>query len=72
MADRMPVILGDEVSTDIWLNSSSEATFKTVLKPYDKPDLVRSPCSHLFFVNRRSELVGRLTLILCPRRPGIQ
>ena len=40
MADRMPVILGDEVSTDIWLNSSSEATFKTVLKPYDKPDLV--------------------------------
>ena len=36
----MPVILGDEASTDIWLNGSPDTKFSSVLKPYEKEDLV--------------------------------
>ncbi|XP_045795293.1 abasic site processing protein YoqW isoform X1 [Trifolium pratense] len=35
--DRMPVILGDKVSTDTWLSSTSG--FKSVMKPYEESDL---------------------------------
>ncbi|KAL2935735.1 Embryonic stem cell-specific 5-hydroxymethylcytosine-binding protein [Bienertia sinuspersici] len=38
--DRMPVILGDEVTTDIWLNGSSDTKFSPLLKPYEKEDLI--------------------------------
>ncbi|XVF32079.1 hypothetical protein REPUB_Repub17cG0051000 [Reevesia pubescens] len=38
--DRMPVILGDEESTDTWLNGSK---IDTLLKPYENPDLVWYP-----------------------------
>lgn len=38
--DRMPVILGDEESTDTWLNDSSSANFDKLLQPYEGPDLV--------------------------------
>ncbi|XP_021762821.1 uncharacterized protein LOC110727562 [Chenopodium quinoa] len=41
--DRMPVILGDEASTDLWLNGSSDTKFNTVLKPYEKADLIWYP-----------------------------
>jgi len=34
----MPVILGDKDSTDTWLSSAS--SFKSVMKPYEEPDLV--------------------------------
>lgn len=39
--DRMPVILGDERSTDEWLNGSL-TKYDMLLKPYEKSDLVRS------------------------------
>lgn len=41
--DRMPVILGDEASTDIWLNGASDTKFSSVLKPYEKEDLAWYP-----------------------------
>ncbi|XP_057516027.1 uncharacterized protein LOC130797459 [Amaranthus tricolor] len=41
--DRMPVILGDEASTDIWLNGSPDTKFSSVLKPYEKEDLTWYP-----------------------------
>ncbi|XP_027336775.1 uncharacterized protein LOC113850427 [Abrus precatorius] len=40
--DRMPVILGDKDSIDTWL-SSSDSSFKSVLKPYEESDLVWYP-----------------------------
>lgn len=39
--DRMPVILGDQESSDTWLNGFSSSKFNTVLKPYENSDLVR-------------------------------
>ncbi|KMT10072.1 hypothetical protein BVRB_5g118350 [Beta vulgaris subsp. vulgaris] len=41
--DRMPVILGDEASIDIWLNGASDTKFSSFLKPYEKADLVWYP-----------------------------
>ncbi|KAA8550550.1 hypothetical protein F0562_002234 [Nyssa sinensis] len=41
--DRMPVILGDERSTDAWLFGSSSSKFVTILKPYEEPDLAWYP-----------------------------
>ncbi|XP_021907327.1 uncharacterized protein LOC110821713 [Carica papaya] len=41
--DRMPVILADKASTDTWLNISSTPKFDSVLKPYEKDDLVWYP-----------------------------
>ncbi|GMY33730.1 abasic site processing protein HMCES [Fagus crenata] len=41
--DRMPVILGDKVSTDTWLNGSSSSKFDNMLKPYEDADLVWYP-----------------------------
>ncbi|GMI73479.1 hypothetical protein like AT2G26470 [Hibiscus trionum] len=38
--DRMPVILGDKGSIDMWLNGSE---VDTLLKPYENPDLVWYP-----------------------------
>ncbi|XP_010547833.1 PREDICTED: embryonic stem cell-specific 5-hydroxymethylcytosine-binding protein isoform X2 [Tarenaya hassleriana] len=38
--DRMPVILGDKDSVDMWLDDPSTSRLKTVLKPYESPDLV--------------------------------
>jgi len=35
----MPVILGSKESTDTWL-SSSDSSFKRVMKPYEESDLV--------------------------------
>ncbi|XP_043718525.1 abasic site processing protein YoqW isoform X2 [Telopea speciosissima] len=40
--DRMPVILGNEGSTDAWLNGSL-SKLDSVLKPYEDPDLVWYP-----------------------------
>ncbi|OIW07605.1 hypothetical protein TanjilG_29978 [Lupinus angustifolius] len=40
--DRMPVILGDKDSTDMWLGSSASG-YKNVLKPYEESDLVWYP-----------------------------
>ncbi|XP_042518563.1 abasic site processing protein YoqW isoform X2 [Macadamia integrifolia] len=40
--DRMPVILGNEGSTDAWLNGSL-SKLDSVLKPYGDPDLVWNP-----------------------------
>ncbi|KAK7256160.1 hypothetical protein RIF29_29596 [Crotalaria pallida] len=40
--DRMPVILGDKDSTDVWLGSSA-SSYKNVLKPYEESDLVWYP-----------------------------
>ncbi|KAM3731354.1 hypothetical protein ACB098_12G157000 [Castanea mollissima] len=39
--DRMPVILGDKVSTDTWLNGSSSSKFDNMLKPYEDVDLIK-------------------------------
>jgi len=56
VADRMPVILGDEVSVDLWLNGPKDTTFSTLLKPFEKPDLVRvRRCTIKFFVDSRLE-----------------
>ncbi|KAF6144267.1 hypothetical protein GIB67_024494 [Kingdonia uniflora] len=41
--DRMPVILGDQNSIDLWLNGSSSSKFDTLLKPYEESDLVWYP-----------------------------
>lgn len=38
--DRMPVILGDKESSDMWLTGAS-SKFHMVLKPYEGSDLVR-------------------------------
>ncbi|XP_020107071.1 uncharacterized protein LOC109723198 isoform X2 [Ananas comosus] len=40
--DRMPVILGNKDSIDIWLNSCA-MNFEAVLRPYEGPDLVWYP-----------------------------
>lgn len=40
--DRMPVILGDDVSVDIWLNNAMPKS-ETVLRPYEDVDLVWYP-----------------------------
>lgn len=45
--DRMPVILGDEKSTDAWLNGSSSFNFESLLKPYQSTDLVWYPVTPL-------------------------
>lgn len=42
IVDRMPVILADKASTDTWLNISSTPKFDSVLKPYEKDDLVNN------------------------------
>ncbi|CAK9140871.1 unnamed protein product [Ilex paraguariensis] len=41
--DRMPVILGDKGSTDMWLTSAASTKFDAILKPYEQPDLVWYP-----------------------------
>lgn len=53
-ADRMPVILGNKDSVDLWLNKAI-AKVETVLTPYEDADLVlfficklTYPMSHLF------------------------
>ncbi|KAL9239637.1 hypothetical protein vseg_013940 [Gypsophila vaccaria] len=43
--DRMPIILGDEVSTDMWLNGPSDTKLNAVLKPYEESDLAWYPVS---------------------------
>ncbi|KAK9747840.1 hypothetical protein RND81_02G018100 [Saponaria officinalis] len=43
--DRMPVILGDKASTDMWLNGSSDTKLNAVLKPYENSDLAWYPVS---------------------------
>ncbi|XP_074284163.1 uncharacterized protein LOC141608716 [Silene latifolia] len=43
--DRMPVILGDKTSIDVWLNGSSNANYNAVLNPYENPDLIWYPVS---------------------------
>lgn len=40
-ADRMPVILRNEGSVDVWLNKAIPE-FETVLRPYEDADLVSS------------------------------
>ncbi|XP_038713852.1 abasic site processing protein HMCES isoform X2 [Tripterygium wilfordii] len=41
--DRMPVILGDKESTDLWLNGPSTSKLDMVLKPYTDSDLAWYP-----------------------------
>ncbi|GAB2226336.1 hypothetical protein Droror1_Dr00022138 [Drosera rotundifolia] len=41
--DRMPVILGEQVSTSLWLNGSESSKVETVLKPYEGRNLVWYP-----------------------------
>ncbi|XP_076886076.1 uncharacterized protein LOC143535818 isoform X1 [Bidens hawaiensis] len=41
--DRMPVILGNKVSIDEWLDGSSSSKFDSLLKPYEEPDLFWYP-----------------------------
>ncbi|GAB2282411.1 hypothetical protein Dimus_016956 [Dionaea muscipula] len=41
--DRMPVILGNEESTRMWLDGSAFSKFDTILKPYEGPTLVWHP-----------------------------
>ncbi|CAA7396158.1 unnamed protein product [Spirodela intermedia] len=41
--DRMPVILGDKTSIDIWLNGSASEVDSVAGRPYEGPDLVWHP-----------------------------
>ncbi|KAI3924007.1 hypothetical protein MKW92_027478 [Papaver armeniacum] len=41
--DRMPVILGDKSSIDVWLDGSTTSGFDSLLKPFENPDLVWYP-----------------------------
>ncbi|GMH02455.1 hypothetical protein Nepgr_004294 [Nepenthes gracilis] len=41
--DRMPVILGDESSTSIWLNGPPSSKLNALLQPYEGPNLVWYP-----------------------------
>ncbi|KZV46808.1 embryonic stem cell-specific 5-hydroxymethylcytosine-binding protein-like [Dorcoceras hygrometricum] len=41
--DRMPVILGDKESTDLWLSDSLPSDLDKIFKPYDESDLVWYP-----------------------------
>ncbi|KAM1538966.1 hypothetical protein ACFX10_003818 [Malus domestica] len=45
----MPVILGDEESTDTWLYCSSSSKFDSLLKPYEDPDLVWYPVTRAMY-----------------------
>ncbi|KAG9150715.1 hypothetical protein Leryth_002890 [Lithospermum erythrorhizon] len=40
--DRMPVILGNKESSDMWLNGPPTSNFDTLLKPYEEADLARA------------------------------
>ncbi|KAM1761083.1 hypothetical protein ACFX11_003888 [Malus domestica] len=46
---EMPVILGDEESTDTWLYCSSSSKFDSLLKPYEDPDLVWYPVTRAMY-----------------------
>ncbi|GAA0139392.1 hypothetical protein LIER_00946 [Lithospermum erythrorhizon] len=41
--DRMPVILGNKESSDMWLNGRPTSNFDTLLKPYEEADLMWYP-----------------------------
>ncbi|KAL4587907.1 hypothetical protein LXL04_000784 [Taraxacum kok-saghyz] len=41
--DRMPVILGNKVSIDEWLDGTPSSKFDSLLKPYEEADLVWYP-----------------------------
>jgi putative SOS response-associated peptidase YedK len=41
IVDRMPVVLGNKESTEMWLNAASSSNFDAILKPYEGTDLVR-------------------------------
>ncbi|CAN6688453.1 unnamed protein product [Malus baccata var. baccata] len=45
----VPVILGDEESTDTWLDCSSSSKFDSLLKPYEDPDLVWYPVTRAMY-----------------------
>ncbi|TQD77034.1 hypothetical protein C1H46_037426, partial [Malus baccata] len=47
--EGMPVILGDEESTDTWLDCSSSSKFDSLLKPYEDPDLVWYPVTRAMY-----------------------
>ncbi|XP_070661784.1 uncharacterized protein [Malus domestica] len=49
VAAWMPVILGDEESTDTWLYCSSSSKFDSLLKPYEDPDLVWYPVTRAMY-----------------------
>ncbi|XP_073156567.1 uncharacterized protein [Henckelia pumila] len=41
--DRMPVILGDKESTDLWLNDAFSSDLDKIFKPYEESDLAWYP-----------------------------
>lgn len=59
-ADRMPVILGDDVSIDVWLNNAMSKS-ETVLRPYEDADLVSHYAGAINLVFFLSDL------LICPQ-----